>query len=93
VEDNYAKYHLVYPIIEPKAMEADELLAEVYNCFKTFYSQKMRDYLQQDDSFKKRYMLSAIRILLEESFLTEKLGAEMVSKMAKMMKKSLKNSN
>ncbi|KXS44346.1 MULTISPECIES: B12-binding domain-containing radical SAM protein [unclassified Candidatus Frackibacter] len=85
VEEDYSKYHLVHPIIEPNDMSRDELLEEVYNCFKTFYMQKMKDYLQMEDSFKKKYMMRSIKILLEDSFLTEKLGVANMSKMMKMM--------
>jgi anaerobic magnesium-protoporphyrin IX monomethyl ester cyclase len=70
VEVDYSKYHFVHPIIKPKNMTVEEVMNKLVDCFRVFYSSKIKQYTSMEDSFKKRYMMRAIEIMQKEFFFT-----------------------
>ena len=75
IEDkDYRNYNLVNPVIKPKNMtryEVDEAIIEGY---KQFYMGRFGNILSIKDSFVKSYMLTAIKRMMEHSFIREKIG-------------------
>lgn len=73
----YDEYNLVAPIIKPEAMTREELFKEALNCYQSFYFYKLPQWAKLGDKFKKEYLLRSMRVILNNSFITEhipKLG-------------------
>lgn len=63
---DWSKYNLMTPIIEPYALTLDEVTQELARCYMTFYGEKMKEVLQLEDGFKRRYMLSAFKAMMKD---------------------------
>jgi len=68
VESDYSYYHLVHPVIKPLSMTVDELWQELINCFRVFYTNKYKQYLNEPPGFKREYMLKSMDIMVREFF-------------------------
>lgn len=67
-EKDYSRYHLVYPIIEPRALTREELWQQVIRCFGQFYMRKMQQYRKAPAGFKKDYMMKSMELMHKEFF-------------------------
>lgn len=67
-EKDYSRYHLVYPIIEPRTMTREQLWKQVIKCFGEFYSHKMKQYRDAAPGFKKEYMMKSMELMHKEFF-------------------------
>lgn len=67
----YGEYNLVAPIIKPLAMSRDELFKVVLRCYQEFYFHKLGQWKKLDDQFKKQYILKSMRVILNNSFITQ----------------------
>jgi len=79
---DYAMYNLMTPIIEPYEMSLDDVYRALATCYMTFYGHKMREVAQLPDGFKRRYMMSAFREMMNDygerfDFLGEEIPMEM----------------
>jgi anaerobic magnesium-protoporphyrin IX monomethyl ester cyclase len=63
---DYSKYNLVTPIIEPYAMSMDEVVQALGTCYMKFYSTKVQEIVALEDGFKRRYMMSAFRLMMKD---------------------------
>ena len=68
---DYSKYNLINPIIQPAAMTRQELSAAMGQAFASFYSRKMRRLAQMPPD-KRDYLQKVTRLLMEESYLSER---------------------
>ena len=83
---DYAKYNLIDPIVEPEAMNLRDLDSAIVRCYRDFYMGKMKDFMSYPDEFRRRYMLSSMKLIMKSSFLVEKIGRlAMPPGMSKMM--------
>lgn len=83
---DYAKYNLIDPIVEPEAMTLRQLDQAIIRCYRDFYMGKMTDFMNYPDEFRRRYMLSSMKLIMKSSFLVEKIGRlAMPPGMSKMM--------
>ncbi len=83
---DYAKYNLIEPIVEPEAMTLREIDSAIVRCYRDFYMGKMTDFMNYPDEFRRRYMLSSMKLIMKSSFLVEKIGRlAMPPGMSKMM--------
>ncbi|MCL2492326.1 MAG: radical SAM protein, partial [Coriobacteriia bacterium] len=73
VSHDYEDYNLVAPVIKPKAMETDELMEKVIDCYKNFYMGKLKD-VPNMTPFKQRYYMITMKLLMENSYLTKYMG-------------------
>jgi anaerobic magnesium-protoporphyrin IX monomethyl ester cyclase len=71
---DYDRYNLIEPVVEPFAMTLADLDAAIVRCYRDFYMGKMRDFLDYPDEFRKKYMLSSMKLIMKSSFLVEKIG-------------------
>jgi anaerobic magnesium-protoporphyrin IX monomethyl ester cyclase len=71
---DYSRYNLIEPVVEPEALTLDELDAAIVRCYRDFYMGKMRDFMNYPDEFRRRYMLSSMKLIMKSSFLVEKIG-------------------
>ncbi|RME63011.1 MAG: radical SAM protein, partial [Nitrospirae bacterium] len=71
---DYRKYNLIDPVIKPVNMTLDELDRAIVHCYQSFYMGKLKEVLSMEDPFKKRYMLTSMRLIMNSSFIVEKFG-------------------
>lgn len=72
VDFNYSNYNLVKPVIKPKNMDIQEVEEMLFECFKKFYLNKMKQ-IPYMSKFKRDYMISVSKLLMEHSYLGEYL--------------------
>ena len=70
------------PIVEPYEMSLDDVYRALAKCYMTFYGPKMREIVQLEDGFKRRYMLSAFEQMMKDygdrfDFLREEMPGSM----------------
>jgi len=73
ISHNYEDYNLVAPVVKPKNIEVDDLMAQVIECYRRFYMGKLRDVPNMTPK-KQRYYMITMKLLMENSYLTQYLG-------------------
>lgn len=74
--DDYRRYNLIDPIIKPKAMTLEELDRAIVDCYRAFYMNRYAEMtLEEKDEFKKAYMMTAMRLMMSNSFIKKKIGS------------------
>ena len=68
---DYAKYNFINPVIKPVAMTEDEIKKALIDCYQDFYMDKVKEYLELKDDFKRNYLLKSLKLMMEKSFLRE----------------------
>lgn len=72
---DYTKYNLIDPIIKPKAMTLEELDKAIVDCYRAFYMHKYAEMtLEEKDEFKKKYMMTSMKLMMSNSFIKKKIG-------------------
>lgn len=91
---DYKKYNLIDPIINPRAMTIEEIDQAIIHCYKTFYSKKFEEMIEEKDEFKKNYMMTSMNLMMNNSFIRDKMGSltykeneEIPAEMKKIMDK------
>lgn len=74
VEKDYRKYNLIDPVIKPEKMTLEEIDNAIIDCYQSFYMGKIKEILTFNDEFKKRYLLSSMKLIMSSSFIVKKLG-------------------
>ncbi len=69
---DYSKYNLVEPVIKPVNMSIKELSEELLNATRLFYMDKLKN-LNNMSSYKKEFMLSVMKLLMEHSYLAKEI--------------------
>ncbi len=76
VEYDYRKYNLIDPVIKPKAMTLEELDKAIIDCYRAFYMNRYAEMtLEEKDEFKKKYMMTSMKLMMSNSFIKKKIGA------------------
>ena len=90
---DYSKYNLIDPVIEPKDMSLLQVDAAVMNCHRRFYMGKLSEVIAMKDSFKRDYLLKAMKLMMVNPFILKKLGmgtlARIPAKIGEMMRKDM----
>jgi anaerobic magnesium-protoporphyrin IX monomethyl ester cyclase len=71
---DYSSYNLIEPIIEPHAMTLREIDEAMIRCYRDFYMPKMAAFHSFPDAFRRKYMLSSMKLIMKSSFIVKKLG-------------------
>jgi anaerobic magnesium-protoporphyrin IX monomethyl ester cyclase len=71
---DYDKYNLIEPIIEPREMSLRQIDEAIIRCYRDFYMPKMAAFRDFPDAFRRRYMLSSMKLIMKSSFIVQKLG-------------------
>jgi anaerobic magnesium-protoporphyrin IX monomethyl ester cyclase len=71
---DYKRYNLIDPIIKPKAMTLQEIDDAIVDCYRDYYMSKMHEMLKLKDRFKRDYILTSMKLVMNSSFLVNKLG-------------------
>ncbi len=73
VSYDYEDYNLVAPVVKPIAMEIDELMEQVINCYRRFYMGKLKS-IATMSTFKREYFMVTMKLLMENSYLRQHMG-------------------
>lgn len=73
-EWDYRHYNLVDPIIRPKAMTRHQVDEAIVEGYRRFYGAKLARLAEERDEFRRQYILTAFRRIMEHSFIRTKLG-------------------
>jgi len=69
---DYSKYNLVEPVIKPRAMNRDQLMKEVLNCYKQYYMRKLPEWAaMRGNDLKKTCLINGMKAIMENSFLKD----------------------
>ena len=71
---DYSKYNLIDPVIKPRQMSLEDLDRAIIECYQSFYMGKFRELISLNDEFKRRYILSSMKLIMSSSFIVDKLG-------------------
>lgn len=72
---DYRKYNLIDPIIKPKNMTLEQLDKAIVDCYRAFYMNRYAEMmLAEKDEFKKKYMLTSMKLMMSNSFIKKKIG-------------------
>lgn len=87
---DYTKYNLVDPVIKPRAMTLKEVDSAMMECYRGFYMMKFNEMMEEKDPFKKKYMMTAMKRMMNNSFIKKKMGdlGEMPAEIRKIMNSS-----
>ncbi len=90
VSYDYEDYNLVAPVVKPKAMETDQLMDIIINCYRRFYMGKLTTIPKMSPS-KRDYFLITMRLLMENSYLKQFMGGlgQMPAEVNALLKKWL----
>ncbi len=72
---DYRKYNLIDPIIKPRAMTLEEIDHAIIHSYKTFYTKKFNEMLDEKDEFKKKYLMVSMKLMMTTSFIKKKMGS------------------
>ncbi len=75
VTHDYRRYNLIDPVIKPVRMSIEELDRAIIECYQSFYMGKLSDLVNMKDEFKRRYLLSSMKLIMNSSFIVNKLGS------------------
>jgi anaerobic magnesium-protoporphyrin IX monomethyl ester cyclase len=71
---DYRKYNLIDPVVKPKEMSLEEMDRAIIDCYRAFYMNKYAEMLEEKDEFKKKYMLTSMKLMMSNSFIRKKIG-------------------
>ena len=72
---DYTRYNLVDPVVKPKEMTLKEIDRAIVDCYRRFYMGKLKELRKMKDSFKRKYILTSLRLITKSSFLKSKMGS------------------
>jgi anaerobic magnesium-protoporphyrin IX monomethyl ester cyclase len=75
VERDFRKYNLIDPVIKPVNMELADIDRAIIDCYQKFYMGKMNDIMTMKDEFRRQYLITSMKLMMNSSFIVEKLGA------------------
>jgi anaerobic magnesium-protoporphyrin IX monomethyl ester cyclase len=70
--NDYSKYNLIEPVIKPINMSIEEVSQELLRATRYFYMDKLEK-LDTMSSYKKEFMLSVMKLLVEHSYLAKEI--------------------
>lgn len=72
---DYRRYNLIDPVIKPEKMSLKAVDWAIIDCYRSFYMGKLKEILTMKDEFKKRYLLHSMKLIMNSSFIVDKLGS------------------
>jgi anaerobic magnesium-protoporphyrin IX monomethyl ester cyclase len=75
VDFDYRKYNLIDPVIKPENMSVKDIDWAIINCYRSFYMDKLKEVMTLSDPFKRKYMIHSMKLIMNSSFIVDKLGS------------------
>jgi anaerobic magnesium-protoporphyrin IX monomethyl ester cyclase len=75
VDFDYRKYNLIDPVIKPENMSVKDIDWAIINCYRSFYMDKLKEVMTLSDPFKRNYMIHSMKLIMNSSFIVDKLGS------------------
>jgi anaerobic magnesium-protoporphyrin IX monomethyl ester cyclase len=72
--DDYRSYNLVEPVVKPKDMTLEEIDRYIAEGYRDFYMAKFMEMLTEKDAFKRDYLMKAMKLMMNNSFVKKKMG-------------------
>ena len=85
--NDYAKYNMVDPVIEPHNMSILQIEVAMADCYRRFYMGKIMEYMTMKATFKRDYLMRITKLFMGSSFVMKKLGIGILGKIPAKMKK------
>jgi anaerobic magnesium-protoporphyrin IX monomethyl ester cyclase len=74
-EFDYRKYNLIDPVIKPDNMTLKQIDWAIIDSYRSFYMGKLKEIVTLKDDFKKQYLISSMKLIMNSSFIVDKLGS------------------
>jgi len=71
---DYADYNFIKPVVKPDNMTEEEIEQALVDCYREFYMDKVKEFDDYEDDFKRDYMWRSMQVMMQNSFLTKYLG-------------------
>lgn len=71
---DYRKYNFIDPVVKPIEMTLEQLDKAIVDCYRAFYMKKYTEMMEEKDEFKKQYMITAMKLMMSNSFIKKKIG-------------------
>ena len=84
---DYTRYNLVDPVIKPRNMTLEEVDRMIIDGYRDFYMGKFMEMMTEKDTFRRDYLMKAMKRMMGHSFIKKKLG--MLGEMPEEIKKIL----
>ncbi len=91
-EKDYRKYNLIDPIIKPRDMTLKELDKAIVDCYRAFYMGKYLEMMEEKDEFKKKYLITSMKLMMTNSFIKKKIG-DVVGEMPEEVKQIIESAD
>jgi len=85
VVQDYAKYNLIDPVIEPRQMSLLQIDVAIVDCYRRFYMKKLPEVMMMNDEFKRGYLMRAMKLIGGSSFILKKMGMGTLGKIPAMI--------
>jgi anaerobic magnesium-protoporphyrin IX monomethyl ester cyclase len=72
---DYRKYNLIDPVIKPETMSLKAVDWAIIDSYRSFYMGKFKELITMKDAFKKRYLLVSMKLIMNSSFIVDKIGS------------------
>lgn len=72
---DYRKYNLIDPVIKPEKLSIKQIDWAIIDCYRSFYMGKLKQLLTMKDNFKRQYLLSSMKLIMNSSFIVDKIGS------------------
>lgn len=73
-EFDYSKYNFTEPIVEPEQMTLTEMKQSVFDCYKSYYMERMKAYMAIPDKFRRDYIIRSVELMVNNSFLKDHMA-------------------
>lgn len=73
VSSDYEDYNLVAPVVKPESMTTDELMTDIIDCYRRFYTGKLTR-IPTMTPVKRDYFVVTMKLLMENSYLRQYMG-------------------
>ncbi|MDD5284655.1 MAG: cobalamin-dependent protein [Desulfuromonadaceae bacterium] len=83
--DDYAKYNLVDPVLEPHNMSILQIEVAIADGYRRFYMGKIIEYMTMKGTFKRDYLMRITKLFMGSSFVMKKLGIGILGKIPAKM--------
>jgi anaerobic magnesium-protoporphyrin IX monomethyl ester cyclase len=83
--NDYGKYNMVDPVIEPHNMSMLQLEVALADCYRRFYMSKIIEFMTMKATFRRDFLMRITKLFMGSSFVIKKLGIGILGKIPAKM--------